>query len=227
VAVPAAAALVALAALTHLPWLASWLMPDVFVGLILVSLLMLAKYWRVLPWWERARCFWRSSRVPAPCTSRIPPLLLGLGLFALIVFLLPPAWRARRVVGRTAVLALTVAAVGWGALVASNLITYRQATTSLGQSTFLFGRLNADGDSRAVLRPHCEAGARWVVAAISTAWSGYRKTSSSGRTNRSPRCRRWATSSAFTRKRGSSTHFCCAPTGRTGSPPVPSAPCGR
>lgn len=159
---PVAAALVAAAAITHLPWLASWLMPDLFTGLLLVTLLILAEHWRALPWWERV-LFLVFALGAATTHLTHPPLFLGLGLFALVVFLLRPARRARGAVGRTAVLALAVAVVGWGALVASNWITYRQATTSLGQSTFLFGRLNADGDIRPVLRPHCEAGARWVV----------------------------------------------------------------
>ena len=57
----------------------------------------------------------------------------------------------------------TWTASGWGALVLANVITYRQGTTSLGQSTMLFARLNADGDAAAVLRPHCAAGSGWAV----------------------------------------------------------------
>ena len=157
-----AAALVAAAVATHLPWLASWLMPDLFTGLMLLALLLLAEHWRALPAWERVLVVIFLCGTASTHLSHLP-LLLGLGLFALVASLLPPMRRAAAPLRRAVALALGAAAVAWGALVLANVITYGQATTSLGQSTMLFARLNADGDAAAVLRPHCEAGASWAV----------------------------------------------------------------
>ena len=64
---------------------------------------------------------------------------------------------------RAALLAPAAAALGWGALVAANYATYREAVASCGNAVFLFARLQADTDAPRVLRPYCEAGAGFAI----------------------------------------------------------------
>ncbi len=168
---PAAAGLVAVLLAGHLPWLTSWLMPDLFAGLLLLALLLLAEHWAELPRWERALVVLFLCGAATMHLTH-PPLLFGLGLFAL-AFGFGPLPVARRVAAsarRVAAAALLAAACGWGALTAANLITYKQASPSLGSPVFLFAALVEDADVPAILRPHCErqraeAGAPWAVCA--------------------------------------------------------------
>jgi hypothetical protein len=97
-----------------------------------------------------------------------PPLLLGVAFAAGAVgFLLPMAVprlsAALLPARRTAALALAAAAFGWGALVAANFATYREATPSSGGPVFLFARLQADIDAPRILRAPCEAGAGFAI----------------------------------------------------------------
>lgn len=164
--VPVALALLAVVLLSHAPWLAAWVQPDLFSGLMLLSLLLLVEHHDTLGRVERALLFvLLVGCVTVHLTH--PPLLAGLGLFALGAWAV--AWLVRsgpavvRRVRRTAVLALVAAALGWGVLGAANYVTYRSFSASLGGPVFLFARLAADGDAAAVLRPECEAGRPWVA----------------------------------------------------------------
>ncbi len=149
----------------HLPWQTSFVMPDVFAGIMVLALLVLAEHWNRLAAWERA---WVAALLVGATTVHLthPPLLLGLALVAGAAGFLPvatvrasaaptPLRRARR----TAALAFAAAALGWGALVGANFVTYREATTSRGASVHLFARLQADTDAPRILQPHCDAGA--------------------------------------------------------------------
>lgn len=163
---PVALALLAVVLLSHAPWLAAWVQPDLFSGLMLLALLLLVEHHDALGRVERALLFVLLVGCATVHLTH-PPLLAGLGLFALGAWAF--AWLARsgpavaRRIRRTAVLALVAAALGWGALGAANYITYRSFSSSLGGSVFLFARLAADGDAAAALRPGCEAGKPWAA----------------------------------------------------------------
>ena len=163
---PVALAVLALVMLGHLPWLAAWVQPDVLTGLMLLALFLLVEHGDDVGRVERVLLL---ATLVGCVTVHLthPPLLAGLGLFALGALAL--AWfgkagrflvlRARRL----AVLSLVGAALGWGALAGANYITYRSASTSLGGSVFLFARLAADGDVATALRKECAAGKPWVA----------------------------------------------------------------
>lgn len=167
--VPVALGLLAVVMLGHVPWLAAWVQPDLFTGLMLLALLLLVEHRDALGRLERASLF----LVLVGCVTvhlTHPPLLAGLGLFALGVWALARLLRAQRGLAvqarRTAVLALVAAALGWGSLGAANYVTYRSFSGSLGGSVFLFARLAADGDVATALRPECEAGKPWAACRV-------------------------------------------------------------
>ena len=163
---PLALSLLAVVALSHAPWLAAWVQPDLFTGLMLLALFLLVEHRADLPLAERLLLL---GMVIGCVTTHLthPLLLLGLAIFAFACLLVVRLRRAGRDLlwrfRRAAVLSLLAAGVGWGALAAGNWITYRALTGSLGGSVFLFARLAADGDAAAVLRPGCEAGKPWVA----------------------------------------------------------------
>lgn len=172
---PAALGLVAILLLGHLPWVATWIQPDIFTGLMILALWLLAEHWHSMPRTERALML---LTVLGASTTHVtnPPLLAGIGLFALGTAMLRTIRhrRHRRAgeagpaaglapIRRTVLLALPLAVLGWGMLVTANWITYRQATASPSGPVFLFARLAADGDPAAALRPGCRAGAPWVA----------------------------------------------------------------
>jgi hypothetical protein len=114
---------------SHLPWEASFVMPDVFAGITVLALFLLAEHWARLPIWERLGM---AGLLGGAATVHLthPPLLLGVAFAAGAVgFLLPMAVprlsAALLPARRTAALALAAAAFGWGALVAANLVPSR------------------------------------------------------------------------------------------------------
>ena len=163
---PVAAALLVVVLLGHAPWLAAWVQPDLFTGLMLLSLFLLVEHHDALPRLERALLF---GLLVGCATVHLthPPLLAGLGLFALGALAVASLNREARELAlrirRTAVLALVAALLGWGSLGVANYATYRSFSGSLGGSVFLFARLAGDGDVAAALRPECEAGKPWVA----------------------------------------------------------------
>ena len=157
---PLVLAAVALLLAGPLPWLAGWLMPDLFAGLMVLALLILGLHWRRLGWPERLVLVGFLCGAASIHLTH-PPLLLGLALALGGLALL--ARPVRAAAGRLALVALLAAGLGAGALVASNVITYHKATISLGSPVFLFARLLEDGDVPAVLAPRCAAGAPWVT----------------------------------------------------------------
>lgn len=164
---PAAWSMLAVVLLGHLPWIVAWVQPDLFTGLLVLAVYLLAMHWGALPALERAVLLVFALGAATTHLTH-PPLLLGLGLFALVVLgLTALTGRARELstLWRTAALALGLAVVGWGSLAGANWITYRVPTASLGAPVFLFSRLAADGDAAAALRPGCEAGRDWAVCA--------------------------------------------------------------
>lgn len=152
----------------HLPWTTSFVMPDVFAGIMVLAVILLAEHWGRIPVWERAPT---ATLLAGAATVHLthPPLLLGLALAAGAVgFLLPmaiplPSAAPPPSARRAAALALAAAVLGWGALVGANLVTYQEATTSRGASVHFFARLQADTDASGILQPHCDAGADFAV----------------------------------------------------------------
>ena len=164
-ALAAAAALLA----GHLPWQASFVMPDVFAGIMVLALLLLAEHWAKLRVWERTLT---AAALGGAATVHLthPPLLLGLAIVAGVAGGLLPAAVPRLgsaaallPARRAAALAFAAAAFGWGALVAANFVTYGEAVASRSGSVFLFARLQADTDAPRILRPHCEGGAGFAI----------------------------------------------------------------
>ncbi len=161
------AALTALLLAGHLPWEASFVMPDVFAGITVLALLLLSEHWARLPLRERLG---GAGVLGGAATVHLthPPLMLGLAFAAGAVgFLLPMAVprlsAALLPARRAAALALAAAAFGWGALVVANLVTYREATPASGGPVFLFARLQADTDAPRILRAPCQAGAGFAI----------------------------------------------------------------
>ena len=149
----------------HLPWLAGFLMPDLFTGLLVLALLLLGEHWPRLRRWER----WSIAAFLAGAASTHmthPYLLLGAAALAAGVALLPPARPVAAAAWRTGGLALMAALLALSALVAANLVTYRQATPFMGNPVFFFARLQADMDAPRILRPRCEAGARDAICGV-------------------------------------------------------------
>ena len=164
---PAALALLAVVLLGHLPWLVAWVQPDLFTGLLVLAVYLLAAHWDALPRLERGLLLLAALGAATTHLTH-PPLLLGLALFALAVLGIgAAAGVARRLaaVRRTVLLALALAVASWGMLAGANWITYRTPTASLGAPVFLFSRLAADGDAAAALRPGCESGSGWAICA--------------------------------------------------------------
>ena len=162
---PAALALVAVLLLGHLPWLAAWVQPDLFTGLLLLALWLLAEHWPALSRLERGLLLLTALGAATTHLTH-PPLLAGIGLFALGVAVLRRWWfRAAGLapVRRMLLLGFALAALSWGALAGANWITYRAPSSSLGGSVFLFARLAADTDAAAALRPGCKAGETWAI----------------------------------------------------------------
>ncbi len=152
---------------SHLPWQTSFVMPDVFAGIMVLALLLLSEHWARLASWERASA---AAVLGGAATVHLthPPLLLGLAAVAgaagfLLPVAVPRVLAAALPARRAALLALAAAAFGWGALVAANFVTYREAVSSRGNSVFLFARLQADADAPRLLRPRCEAGAGFAI----------------------------------------------------------------
>ena len=154
-----ALAAVALLLAGPLPWLAGWLMPDLFTGLLALALLTLGLHWHRLGRGERqALVVFLCGAASVHLTH--PPLLLGMALdCGGLARLARPVRAAAR---RLALVALLAAGMGAGGLVAANLATYGAATISLGSPVFLFARLLEDADVPAVLAPGCAAGAPWA-----------------------------------------------------------------
>jgi hypothetical protein len=151
--------------LGHLPWNASFLMPDVFTGLMVLALLILSEHWARLRAWERILVV---ALLFGSVTTHLThaPLMLGLGLLAgMIGFLLPALTQGRAIASarRAAVLSMAAAVFALGTLTAANFVTYREATPSIGSSVFLFARLQADTDAPRILQEPCEAGADFAI----------------------------------------------------------------
>lgn len=149
--------LAGLTLLSSLPWFASYMMPDLYAGLLILAAAALAMGWASL--WPVERCALLGLYVAA-ITFHSSHLLLALGLSG-VALLLPGSWpeRAARLM-RLGLPALAAAAlllaIGWSGFGETSL-------TPRGPP-FLLARSWEDGPARTYLASACpEAG--WAICA--------------------------------------------------------------
>ena len=150
-------AIVGLALLTSLPWFASYLMPDLYAGLLVLAAAALAFSWQNL---RRAERLALIGLYLAAITFHPSHLLLAAGLAGLAL-LLPAAWPERR--RRLACLGLPVPAAVM-LLLAIGWLGFGAATLSPHGPPFLLARSWEDGPARAYLAATCPQ-AGWAICA--------------------------------------------------------------
>ncbi|HEX6011939.1 MAG TPA: hypothetical protein VFY87_09110, partial [Geminicoccaceae bacterium] len=151
------AVMAGMAIFTSLPWFASYLMPDLYAGLLVLAAATLAFAWRNLGGAERAGLSALYLLSVSFHTSHLP---LAAGLAALAALL--PAEGDRRL-ARALRLGLPVAAAVV-LLLGANWLAFGHATLSPQGAPFLLARSWEDGPARAYLEATCpEAG--WAVCA--------------------------------------------------------------
>jgi hypothetical protein len=146
------AIIVLLCLLTSLPWYVAFVMPDIFVGVTVLGLFMLAFCFERLSRWER--CFVVGVTFGASLThfTYLPIAigLLGVGLVARLAL-------RSRVPALIPHLMLPGILIGAGVvtMIFANYIRFGLATYSPGGYAFEFGRLVQDGPAVAYLRENC------------------------------------------------------------------------
>jgi hypothetical protein len=146
----------ALSVLTGLPWVAAQLIPDVFTGVVVLTLWMLGFKAASLSAGERLWLLLLATASIGFHQSHLP-LAFGLALCGGALLL---AWRGRRALRGAARMAGPVVVAGL-ALVAVNLAGHKRASLSPFGSVFLATRLIYDGPGMDLLRRTCpEAGWR-------------------------------------------------------------------
>jgi hypothetical protein len=144
------------AAGTTLPWFASYLMPDLLAGLLLMAAATLAFRWQALRVWERV---WLLTLALLAGSFHGSHLLLGLGLAGLAALLAPRGVRlaaaARLGLPQlgAVVLLLTAGWVGFGSL-----------SLAPNAPPFLLARTWEDGPARAHLEATCPD-RNWTICA--------------------------------------------------------------
>jgi hypothetical protein len=152
------AVLVVMAAATSLPWFASYLMPDLYAGLLILAAATLAFAWAGL---RRRERLWLLALYLLAITFHSSHLLLAAGLVVL-AFVLPAAGTR---LGRAARLGLPLV----GAvllLLAANGLAFGQATLTPQGPPFLLARSWEDGPARAYLAASCGRERRAICAWI-------------------------------------------------------------
>ena len=146
-----------LALLSSLPWFASYLMPDLYAGLLILAAATLAFAWASLRRGERLGLI---GLYLAAITFHQSHLLLAVALAGMVV-LLPASWPERR--RRLACLALPVPAAVL-LLLAIGWFGFGEASLSPRGPPFLLARSWEDGPARSYLAATCpEAG--WAICA--------------------------------------------------------------
>ncbi|WP_431281576.1 hypothetical protein ACQW02_19495 [Humitalea sp. 24SJ18S-53] len=131
-----------LAALTALPWFASTLMPDVFAGVTVLSLWLLA-----LGRLSRAEGWAMLALGAFAVAVHLSHLVIAAAVIAGVLLL---TWRLRPVLRATAPLAIALVF-----LLVSNGIGHGRLAISPYGATFALARLQADGPATALLRARC------------------------------------------------------------------------
>jgi hypothetical protein len=141
----------ALAAFTPLPWLASWLMPDVFGGIMILGLLALTAPAGHFSAWEKRRLF---AAVVAAVLFHSGNLLLAallVAVFGVARLLSQGHFQLRLLVPFSAVLLAGLFAV------LPNALIYRAVTPNIASQAFLAARLIEDGFMQRHLDEECPA----------------------------------------------------------------------
>jgi hypothetical protein len=146
------AAIGLLALLTSLSWHSSYIMADVFAGLVPLGMFLLAFARDRLAWWEVAFVFAVTSVASLVHYSHVP---LALGLAAVAVGILLLERRPAGDVIRSAGCCLAVAAVIVTAQIGAQWALAGRMTISPGGSIFLLARLVEDGPARDYLAADC------------------------------------------------------------------------
>ena len=152
----------ALSALTGLPWMAAQLIPDVFTGVVVLSLWLLGFKAPSLSVGERLWVMLLATAAVAFHQSHLP-LALGLALCGAALLLVR---RGPRLAVRGAARMAAPAALAGMAMVAVNLAGHGRASLSPFGSVFLATRLIYDGPGMDMLRRTCPAGAGWRVCPV-------------------------------------------------------------
>lgn len=142
------------ASVTTLPWFASYLMPDLFAGLLLLAAATLAFAWSALRCWEQV---WLIVLMLLAGSFHSSHLLLGLGLGALTAVVVPPGERlaaaARVGVPQLGAVALLLIAAWLG---------FGSPSLAPNAPPFLLARTWEDGPARAYLEATCPQ-RRWAI----------------------------------------------------------------
>jgi hypothetical protein len=147
--------LAGMAAVTSLPWFASYLMPDLFAGLLVLAALLLVFAWSSLRPVERSGLI---ALYVAALTFHTSQLLLGI-LLPPLAALVPGtlAERSRRLVR----LGLPCIAAA-GLLVSVGWLCFEEPSATPHSPPFLLARAWEDGPARAYLAEACPA-AGWAI----------------------------------------------------------------
>lgn len=140
----------ALAVATTLPWLTSILLTDIFAGLSVLGLYLLACRGDALKRWEAAGLFLLIVFATASHSATFAVLLALIGAGFLFCGWLPQALPLRGLITGLAALVL-----GAGLLLATNFALSRQLAWTPGGYTIPFGRILQDGIVARYLNDHC------------------------------------------------------------------------
>jgi hypothetical protein len=150
----------ALTLFTSLPWFSGQIMPDVFTGLVIVAVFLLAFCWNRLS--SAERWFVVIGLTAMLCFHpSFPPLTLLLAAFVLPVVLrrrLP--WRQFL---RTTAVLLGSVAISIIAMIVYSLMLIHQVTLLPDGPAFPLARVIADGPGAYYLSESCRAGARYAL----------------------------------------------------------------
>jgi hypothetical protein len=147
---------------TSLPWFAGQIMPDVFTGLVILGVFLLAFAWD--RWSSAERWFLLVGLTGILCFHpSFPPLTMLLTGFVLALNLLRGVpWRQLL---RTAAVLLGPVSLAFLAMIAYSEAVIQQATILPDGPSFLLARIIADGPGAAYLRESCHAGSHYALCA--------------------------------------------------------------
>lgn len=136
---------------TALPWFASYLMPDLAAGLLILAAATIAFAWPSLRHWERV---WLGTTYLLAASFHSSHLLLGGGL-AVLAWLLADRGAGLRLLLPVVAAFAVLTSVGW--------LGFGTATPTPRAPPFLLARSWEDGPARAYLEAACGRGERWAI----------------------------------------------------------------
>jgi len=147
---------------TSLPWFSSEIMPDVFAGLVILSVFLLAFAWERLSLGERWFLVFGLA-VMLTFHPTFPPLTILLSGFVMAVHLLRRV--PRRQVLRTQALLLGPVSLAFLAMIVYSEALIHQATILPWTPPLMLARVITDGPGRAYLRESCKSGTPYLFCA--------------------------------------------------------------